>query len=190
MRKALLAAPKFGNDHDESDAMLVRTWDFINAAADEEGRRQGLGFHTVSSVNPGGYGMGEACGATADGRRRGEPFAIGHAPTAGKDTCGLTALMNSIAKASPANGGATTNFKISREMFTTARPKLESMFASYFAGGGQEATITVVSRNDLESAMAQPQNYGHILVRLGGWCARFVDLSRPVQEEIIRRTLY
>ena len=169
MQKMLLSGPKFGNDIDEVDELLVDVYRQISAAADAAGQREGLGFHTVSSVNPGGYGLGAGCGATADGRNKGKPFAIGHAPAAGRDTSGLTALFNSVAKADPANGGAATNFKISRELFTSSRPKLEAMFASYFADGGQEATLTVVNRNDLEAALKEPQNYGHVLVRLGGW---------------------
>lgn len=190
LRAALVESPKFGNDIDEVDELLVRLWDDINSAAERAGRRAGLGFYTVSSVNPGGYGMGESCPATADGRRAGRPFAIGHAPTAGMDRSGLTALFNSVAKASPANGGATTNVKVSREMFAHSRGKVVALFDAYFAAGGQEATVTVVSRTDLEQAMLAPEQYPHLLVRLGGWCARFVELSREVQEEIIRRTLY
>lgn len=190
LHEALLSAPKFGNDLDEVDQLLNRLWGDMNTAADEAGQRAGLQFLTVSSVNPGGYGMGESCPATADGRRSGQPFAIGHAPTAGKDKNGLTALFNSIAKADAANGGAATNVKISREMFTHSRSKVEALFDAFFASGGQEATVTVVSRRDLEEAMKNPDLYPHLLVRLGGWCAKFVDLSREIQEEIIRRTLY
>jgi pyruvate-formate lyase len=29
-----------------------------------------------------------------------------------------------------------------------------------------------------------------VLVRVGGWAARFIDLEREVQEDIIRRTAY
>ena len=103
---------------------------------------------------------------------------------------GLTALFNSVAKADAANGGAVTNFKISRELFTNSRPKLEAMFSSYFDRGGQEATVTVVNRNDLEAALKEPEKYAHVLVRLGGWCARFIDLEPKIQQEIIKRTLY
>jgi pyruvate-formate lyase len=75
-------------------------------------------------------------------------------------------------------------------MFVRSRPKLEAMFSSFFERGGQEATVTVVNRDDLEAAMKEPEKYTHVLVRLGGWCARFVDLERNIQEEIMRRTLY
>ena len=190
LRARLLRAPKFGNDHDEADRMLVDMWRDINAAAREAGAREGLDFFTVSSVNPGGYGMGQQCGATADGRRCGEPFAIGHAPTAGFDRRGLTALFNSVAKVDAANGGATTNFKLSRDLFARSPEKTAALFRTFFERGGLQANITVISRGDLEAAMREPAKYTHVLVRLGGWSARFVDLERPVQEEILRRTLY
>jgi len=190
LRKALQDAPKFGNDDDEADRMLVDMWRDINVAARDAGARAGLDFFTVSSVNPGGYGMGQQCGATPDGRKCGEAFAIGHAPTAGFDRKGLTAMFNSVAKVDAANGGATTNIKLSREFFMGARAKVEALFKAYFMKGGLQANVTVVNRDDLEAAMKTPEQYPHVLVRLGGWSARFIDLERNVQEEILRRTLY
>lgn len=190
LRKMLLAAPKFGNDQDEADRTLADMWRHINAAAKDAGARAGLRFLTISSVNPGGYGMGSVCGATADGRCKGEPFAIGNAPTAGFDTSGITAMFNSVAKVDPANGGATTNVKISREFFTGSRAKTEALFGAYFARGGMQANVTVVSRGDLEAALRTPEKYSHVLVRLGGWSARFIDLEPAIQQEILRRTLY
>jgi pyruvate-formate lyase len=190
VRSRLLAVPKFGNDHDDADTMLADMWREINKAARDAGREAGLDFLVVSSVNPGGYGMGKSCGATADGRLRGEPFAIGNAPTAGQDRQGLTALCNSVAKVDPASGGAVTNFKLSRELFVPSPRVVGALFGSYFRSGGQQASITVLHRGDLEAAICEPAKYTHVLVRLGGWSARFVDLEPDVQQEILRRTLY
>lgn len=190
LRQQLLHAPKFGNDDPDADAMLVRLWNDINMAARDAGRDAGLDFLLVSSVNPGGYGMGLSCGATADGRHSGQPFAIGNAPTAGNDRNGLTALCNSVARVDPANGGAVTNFKLSRELFAPTPRIVETVFATFFANGGQQASLTVVNRDDLEAAMREPAKYTHVLVRLGGWSARFVDLEPAIQQEILRRTLY
>jgi len=36
----------------------------------------------------------------------------------------------------------------------------------------------VVDRGELEAALREPQKYPHLLVRLGGWSARFVELER------------
>lgn len=190
VRRWLLDAPKFGNDQDEADTTLVEMWRSINEAAKQAGALAGLDFHIVSSVNPGGYGTGTHCGATADGRKKGESFAIGHAPTAGFDKSGLTALFNSVVKVDPANGGAATNFKIAREFFTAENSPIESLFGVYFAKGGIQASLTVVNRDDLEAALQEPEKYSHVLVRLGGWAARFVELEPMVQREILERTLY
>jgi len=189
-QKLLLSAPKFGNDNNEADQMLVQMWRDMNAATKAAGTRAGLAFLTVSSVNPGGYWAGASCGATADGRHKGQPFAIGHAPTAGQDQAGLTALFNSVAKVDADSGGATTNFKLSPEWFHTAKAQAAAMFKVYFAKGGQQATITVVNRADLEAALKEPEKYPHVLVRLGGWSARFIDLEKTMQLEILRRTQY
>jgi pyruvate-formate lyase len=53
-----------------------------------------------------------------------------------------------------------------------------------------QAMITVVNQADLVAALAHPERYPHRLVRVGGWAARFVDLPRCQQEEIVRRSAY
>jgi len=190
MHKALLAAPKYGNDDSTADEMLARLWRDISHISDKAGVGAGFDFLTVSSVNPGGYWMGLDMGATADGRLAKEPFAIGNAPTAGRDKNGITALMNSVLKTDPANGGTMTNFKVSREFFTKERGKFEALFSAYWAGGGLQANVTIVNKGDLEAALKEPEKYPHVLVRLGGWTARFIDLEPLVQNEILERTLY
>lgn len=80
--------------------------------------------------------------------------------------------------------------KLSRELFNTRRPEVEALLDTYFAKGGAQAMITVVNREELERAMQEPEEYRHIFVRVGGFSARFVDLSRDVQLEILNRTLY
>ena len=190
IRKLLLEAPKYGNDNETADQMHGRMWRDIHGSVREAGERSWLDFLTASSVNPGGHGMGFQSGATPDGRKKGQAYAIGNSPTAGADRSGLTALLNSLSKTDPANGGAVSNIKISREFFTEERPKLEALFGTFFAHGGMQANLSVVNKGDLEAALIEPEKYTHVLVRLGGWTARFVDLERRVQEEIVGRTLY
>jgi len=190
LHKALIAAPKYGNDNSQADKTVSRLWRDMTEAARKAGAEYGLDFLTVSSVNPGGYYMGWDMGATADGRQKSQPYAIGNAPTAGSDKSGLTALMNSVLRTDPVNGGSVTNFKVSREFFTKERGKFEALFSAYWAGGGLQANITIVNKGDLEAAMKEPEKFPHLLVRLGGWTARFIDLDSYTQNEILKRTLY
>ena len=50
--------------------------------------------------------------------------------------------------------------------------------------------ITVADRGELEAAMKEPEKYANLIVRVGGYSERFVDLPRDIQLEVIRRTLY
>ena len=50
--------------------------------------------------------------------------------------------------------------------------------------------ITVVGRDDLRDAMLHPQDYRDLIVRVGGFSARFVDLKKDVQQEIYDRVTY
>ena len=42
----------------------------------------------------------------------------------------------------------------------------------------------------MEAALREPEKYRHLIVRVGGFSARFVDLSPVVQKELLARTLY
>jgi len=48
--------------------------------------------------------------------------------------------------------------------------------------------FNVVNKQDLIDAMDNPENYRHLLVRVAGYTANFVDLSSSLQNEIIKRT--
>ena len=38
--------------------------------------------------------------------------------------------------------------------------------------------------------MKEPEKYANLMVRVGGFSARFVELAREVQEDLLKRTLY
>jgi pyruvate-formate lyase len=190
LHRLLQAQPKYGNDDEEADALVVDLWRRVTRAAADAGARVGLDFLTVSSVNPGGFGLGRECGATPDGRSAGQPFAIGNAPSAGRDTNGITAMLKSVARVDPACGGSTTNIKLGKNIFAEGRPQLDALLDAYWQQGGMQAMLTVVSQAELEDAMAHPERYPHLMVRVGGWSAKFISLDREIQQEIVCRTLY
>jgi pyruvate-formate lyase len=80
--------------------------------------------------------------------------------------------------------------KFSKAMFRDDRPQIEALLKTYFASGGTQAMITVVGRGDLENALTEPEKYRSLIVRVGGFSARFVELNRDVQLDLINRTLY
>jgi pyruvate-formate lyase len=192
VHRLLMAAPKFGNDDDEADAMLQRVSNHVAEYTRAQAKRVGLDYCAIVNINNfSNVTMGKQCGASADGRRRGEPLANGNTPTAGYDHNGVTAFLNSLVKIDPkVHAGYTQNMKFSRRMLREDRPKLEALLRTYWAKGGCQAMITVVSRGDLENAMKEPKKYANLIVRVGGFSARFVELSKEVQMDLLKRTLY
>ena len=50
--------------------------------------------------------------------------------------------------------------------------------------------ITVVDRGILEDAQKHPENYPDLIVRVAGYSAVFVHLSKDIQDELLSRELY
>lgn len=191
-RRLLQEEPKYGNDLDEPDEMLVRVDRHVAEATEAQAARVGLHSYNIVVINNSANTlMGHFTAASADGRRSGTPLNNGNAPSSGNDRRGMTALLNSMVKPSTSiHAGAVQNLKLSPDLFRTRLAETEALLDTYFECGGAQAMITVVSRGDLEAAMRHPERYRHIFVRVGGFSARFVDLSADVQMEILQRTLY
>lgn len=192
LRQLLLSQPKYGNDHPDADGMLCRLHRDVCTRIRDCAPAAGLDSYLAVIINNelnSVFGLGT--GASADGRRAGEYMANGNNPMSGRDTCGVTAMLSSIAKPDThIHAGAVQNMRFSREMFTTLRPQLKTLLHTYFSRGGAQSMITVLSRGDLEAALREPEKYRHLIVRVGGFSARFVDLSPVVQKELLARTLY
>jgi formate C-acetyltransferase len=48
--------------------------------------------------------------------------------------------------------------------------------------------FNIISRQTLENAMAHPEKYKDMLIRVAGYSAYFVELSKPLQYDILGRT--
>lgn len=192
IRRLLLDERKYGNDDPVADQMVLDVHNHVCNFVREQADRVGLHSYLVVIINNSANTlMGRQTAASADGRLSGKSMNNGNAPAGGADHKGITAMFNSIVKPDPSiHAGAVQNMKMSPELFTAKRPELEALLGTYFDKGGAQAMITVVRRGDLEQALREPEQYRHIFVRVGGFSARFVDLSRDVQEDILSRTLY
>jgi len=190
-RRILLSAPKFGNDHGGVDSLHYELIRFVNEDINRQGREAGLGYFLICNLNPGAITYADITKASADGRKYGEAMAVGNAPTAGRDTEGITALLNSMARHDKRHSGFVHNLKLSKELFKPENiEKTRALFRTYFDMGGIQLMVTALNTNDLKNAMERPQDYPNLLVRMGGWTARFVELEKAYQIEFINRTMY
>lgn len=184
--------PKFGNDEEEPDGMLRSLHRFVCNTAAAQAKKVGLDTYlTVVINNSANTTLGLLTGAGADGRRAYTAMANANSPQAGADTKGVTAVLNSMLKAdTDIHAGAVQNVKFSKDTFQNHRDAARGAMESYFDRGGAQLMVTVVGRQDLENAMERPQDYTGLLVRVGGFSARFVELSPEVQKDILSRTCY
>lgn len=191
-RKKLVLQPKYGNDDDTADSMAVYLHDFVCDYTRSRKKTTGLHSYLVVNINnDANTTLGRFTSASADGRKAFTSMSNGNASMTGMDKNGITALMNSLVKPSPyKHAGIVQNLKFSKDMFSRYRTQLEALLNTYFMKGGTQAMINVVDRNELQQAMTYPENYQNLIVRVGGFSARFVELSREVQLEILNRTLY
>ncbi len=191
-RRLMLACPKFGNDDPEADDMLCRVSDHVARATMQQAERVGLDYFLIVNINNyANVTLGGQTIASAEGRKAGKPLANGNTPTAGNDTQGVTAMLNSLTKADPSvHAGYTQNMKFSKSMFREQLPKVEALLQTYFENGGAQAMITVVGRGDLENALRDPDSHRNLIVRVGGFSARFVELAPEIQQDLLMRTLY
>lgn len=188
----LLQAPKFGNDDSIADSMAVRFHNDLCSRVKDCAKRVGLSSYLAVIINNSmNTTFGLQTGASADGRNANVYLANANNPTGGMDVNGVTAMLNSLVKMNvDIHAGSVQNMRFSKEMFGVFMDKTKALLETYFKNGGSQAMISVLGKHDLENAMKEPQKYGDLIVRVGGFSARFVELPETVQRELISRNLY
>lgn len=193
VRAMLLNVDKFGNDLEEVDNMMKAVHEMVcYTMLDISGKYYGLDcFGMVNINNRDNTTYGRNTGATPDGRHAGDSLSNANNPTSGMDKNGVTAFVNSLLKArGDIHFGTVQNMKFSKETFNDMRNTvIKPLLASYFGRGGTQAMINVVGKEDLENARKEPEKYSNLIVRVGGFSARYVELADDVQIDILNRTL-
>ncbi len=191
LREKLLAAPKYGNNDQFADKYAVWFVDYLSGLFRNFRTRDGGAYYVAMAANTSNIWAGQYLAATPDGRLAGEPLSDAASPTYGRDTRGATATIHSVTKPNYAQVacGTVLNQKFSPSMFEDGkRQKLLTLIKTYFAKGGQEMQINATSREVLIDAMAHPENYPNLVVRVSGFSALYVTLTPDVQLDILNRT--
>ena len=134
--------------------------------------------------------------ATPDGRKALEPLSdcLGpvHTKLSSHDRSGPTAVAKSVTKLDHARfaNGMILNWKFSPGSVSgvTGRDNLIALMDTYFENNGMESQFAIVGRETLIDAQNNPENYRDLLVRIAGYSAYFVTLSKEMQDDLIGRT--
>ncbi|MER6595291.1 formate C-acetyltransferase [Micromonospora purpureochromogenes] len=188
--------PTFGNNDDRADAIAV--W-LVETFAEKLRRQRTyrdaeltMSVLTITS----NVVYGRHTGNTPDGRRAGEPFAPGANPMNGRDTHGLVAAALSVAKLpyDAARDGISLTGTVTPDGLGRTRQEridnLAGVLDGYTDAGGFHLNVNVLDRATLVDAMAHPERYPQLTVRVSGYAVNFVRLTPEQQRDVVSRTFH
>jgi len=186
--------PLFGSGDPEALAMANRVASLIHGIYSSHrnyrGGRYTSGFWSMSQHTA----YGNLSGTLPSGRLSGKPFTPGLTPEPHASKNYLD-FISDVAKLDPVNMDNNMAFNVklapapkdSREGIVNT---MASYVKTYCSLGGMQMQFNVVDSRMLKDAMANPENYRNLIVRISGYNAYFVALNRAQQLELIERAEY
>lgn len=184
----------FGSGDSEAIAMANRVARLVHASYHAHTNYRGgpytAGFWSMSQH----VAYGNLSGALPSGRRAGKAFTPGLTPhpLASPNFLDNIRDVARLDRQSMDNNIAF-NVKIIPGAKDSREHLVETMHAyvkNYFKEGGMQMQFNVVTSATLKDAVANPENYRNLLVRISGYNAYFVTLNREMQIELIERAEY
>lgn len=184
---------KFGNNDEYVDSICIDIVEhFFRYLRTKKVFRGGIYTGGCSPFNRAAF-YGEKVKAMPNGKRANDSLiadSIGAVP--GEDVNGITSLINSVLKYphSLAGSGFVLNLKFNKNLFEKERgfDAVKNLLKVFFENGGQQISPFVVSREELEDALINPEKHKNLIVRVGGYSDYFIRLSQGLRENIVKRT--
>lgn len=187
LRLRLRRLPRFGVEDAKADGMCDRVLGSVCAAATRPANRFGGRLKPMIFNFVWTPAASRELAARGDGCHAGETIGHGLTPQAGAMSEGITAAINSSTSldCTRVSGGATTMWDMDEQWIDF--DLMKALLKAFLARGGMIFQGNTTGVRDLERALEHPDRYPNLVVRVGGFSARFVTLNRDVQEEIVRR---
>ncbi|HPA71772.1 MAG TPA: pyruvate formate lyase family protein [Spirochaetota bacterium] len=188
------SVPLFGSGSEEALEMARRVMSVVHDAyaghANFRGGHYTSGFWSMSQH----VAYGNLSGTLPSGRLRGKAFTPGLTPHPGASKSFLDNIRD-VARldAKTMDNNIAFNVKLVPKAGESLDDIINAMHAyvkSYFDMGGMQMQFNMVSSATLRDAMAHPENYRNLLVRISGYNAYFTTLNREMQIELIERAEY
>ncbi len=190
-RLLLTKTPRYGNDEEAADGLLVRVFEAYFKAIDGRKNTRGGEYHINLLPTTCHIYFGSVTGATPDGRHAWSPLSEGISPVQGADRHGPTAVLKSASRMDQSRtGGTLLNQKFTPQLLEgeAGLNALVHLIRTYFKLGGHHIQFNVVDGATLRDAQTHPEQHRDLIVRVAGYSDYFCDLGEVLQNEIIART--
>lgn len=189
-----LRAPKYGNDDAYADAILKEYEEWFCKMCHSAESLFGKPMYSCQiSVSTHGA-QGAATLASTDGRLAGTTYSDGSMSAyPGTDRNGPYALFTSATCWDHSESqNSQMNLKIhpSAVQGNAGSRKLLELTRAYMRRGGFHIQYNVVDSKVLKDAQEKPDDYRELLVRVAGFTQYWVEIGKPIQDEVIARTEY
>lgn len=191
MRKKLISSPKMGNNDDYVDSIGTKLLDcFASECAKYKNCRGGI-YRAGTGTAMYYIWYSENMGATADGRKKGEPFSANFSPSLNHNFNGVLSVIQSFTKPhliDVCNGGPLT-LEFHDTLFRNEEgiDKVAMLVKTFISLGGHQLQLNAINRDTLLDAQKHPENYKNLIVRVWGWSGYFNELDLSYQNHIIKR---
>lgn len=192
LRQKVMQVPHWGNDEDYVDNIYLEFFEEYCEWVRKQNNYLGIPYDpsmlAISTPVP----FGKVCDAFPDGRLKGEPLADGvTSPFPGTDICGPTAVIRSSSKVDHTKiRGGLLNLKFHPSALKgeSGSKNLLALIKTYFQKPGFHVQFNVVDSRMLKDAQLHPENYRDLVVRVAGFSAYWVEMSKALQDQVIWRT--
>jgi benzylsuccinate synthase len=187
-------APKWGNDDDYVDDIMIRCLRECARFSRVIKCPSGNNWPILPENVSGNIHYANVVGALPNGRRLGDAlYDGGISPGPGLDKKGPTAVLKSCGKIDHVADGRA--FLLNQRLSPTQLEgeKGYQLWKAYMKTwadlGLDHVQFNMVSDKTLRAAQRDPEKYSEVIVRVAGYSAHFVDISRKTQDNIIQRTV-
>jgi formate C-acetyltransferase/4-hydroxyphenylacetate decarboxylase large subunit len=192
LRKNALNVPHWGNDEANVDNIFLDLYndycDWVAGQVNYLGKPYDPSMLAISTPVP----FGKVCNAFPDGRMKDEPLADGvTSPFPGTDIHGPTAVIRSSSKVDHTRiRGGLLNLKFHPSALKgeSGSKNLLALIKTYFEKPGFQVQFNVVDSRMLVDAQLHPEHYRDLVVRVAGFSAYWVEMSKALQDQVIWRT--
>ncbi|MDP4205176.1 MAG: pyruvate formate lyase family protein [Bacteroidota bacterium] len=182
----------YGNDNNESDAMLQRVFNDYTEIVSRVKERNGI--YRPAGISTFGRELEwlPQRKASPSGNKSDAVLATNFSPSPGTDKKGPTAVLKSYCKMdfTRVPNGAPVELKILPNSVKgdNGIEALMGLTKTFIKLGGFYLNIDVIDSATLIDAQLHPEKYPNLPVRIAGWSARFTTLNKQWQDMIINRT--